>query len=354
MKILCVANGTLFVGHQELAIASGLKEVGHEVTVLHDTTHGLFCNGWIPHPLVVSDIVKTIHGDYSVMPTLSKPDIILGVDQSVVPYVSNLKKMYGVPGFCIFLDFPVHVIDKNQPDFSPHYAARFEKYLEIGAELDSLIFISTVAADEYSKRTGRPCYKSFFVVSTLDLIGQTGMDMLLNRIPYVSSTHRFEEFKGSRYLIEALYEIDVNYKAVAVGGSKEKEHVALAKAFLGPRFDYYPKAPEPLKHRIVKASRLLVYPQCNPWMGAIAPLEAMALEVPTIVFDYPINREEYEDCTIYVPPKDVNSLTNAILSVLNHDINLKDMIAKGKKRVQEVFSPKASGERLTKIFEEFV
>jgi glycosyltransferase involved in cell wall biosynthesis len=355
MKVLCIANGTLFVGHQELAIASGLKEVGHEVKILHDIDHGIFCNGWIPAPLISEDIIKVPHGVYTTIPeSIEKPDVIIGIDQSVVPYVASLKKFYGVPAFCIFLDFPVHVIDPGQPNYNQDYSNRFYRYLKIGEELDSLIFISSVAAEEYTKRTQKPAKKSFFVVATLDMIYKINNSEMVDVEPYVSSSHRFEEFKGGRYLIEALYGIDIGYKAVAVGGSQEAEQVALAKSYLGKRFEYFPKAPELKKHEIVKNSRLLCYPQCNPWMGAIAPLEAMALGVPAVVFDYPINREEYEDCAIYAKPKDVEDLQAKILQVLNREVDLFSLRRRAHKRVDDYFSPRASGERLTKIFEEYV
>ena len=115
--------------------------------------------------------------------------------------------------------------------------------------------------------------------------------------------------------------MNVKYKAISVSGNIEKQVEADAKNKLEDQFVYIKQAPEKQKLKIISNAMLLCYPQITHWVGGLSPLEAMALRTPVVCFDFPVLRELYGDCAIYAKPKDVDSLQDKILSVLNDDFD---------------------------------
>jgi len=354
MNIFCIGNGTLSVAHQELVIAAALKEAGHEVRITHDLRWGFFNLGMIPEPLEEKDIVKQNHGDYNpVMPDFGggKVDVVFGMDQSVSPFVDTMKKQLGCPGINMFLDFPKHVVDEGSaPDFNPEYSKRFYQWLGIANEAEGLIFNNTVAVDYAKRFLSRDIELVWYPLCNLSLINKTKAQP---SDPYVASCHRFISYKGTEYLIKALYGIPIDYKAISVSGNLLHQVKAFGEDMLEERFHHIVKAPEKEKLALIANAEVLVYPQITDWVGGLSPLEAMALRTPAICFDYPVLRELYADCAIYAEKEDVDSLQERILQVLNGEFD-ESIIDRAFGRVAKYFTPNKMAEDLTKVFERYI
>ena len=352
MKILCIAHGTLSVAHQELVIAAALKQQGHDVAVTHDMDFGFFNKGVLPEPLTEEDILPHKHGDFSGLRIKEPPDIILGMDQSVAPVVAAAKKHGNRPALCMFLDFPKHVIDEGSPvDYNPEYAQRYYSWLAAGYELDNIIFNNSIACTEIKSRRNTDTELVWYPLCNLDQIKQTTKKIDLED-PYVVSCHRFVAYKGTEYLVKALYGMNIKYQAISVSGNIEKQVEADAINKLGDQFVYIKQAPEKQKLKLISNAMLLCYPQVTHWVGGLSPLEAMALKTPVVCFDFPVLRELYEDCAIYAKPKDVDDLQEKILNVLNGDFDTT-ILKSARNRVFKHFTPEAMAKKLTKVLEKY-
>lgn len=353
MNILILAHGTLSVAHQELVIAAAIKSEGHQVQITHDINFGIFNKGFIPEPLTKEDIIPHIHGKFDDLRVKIEPDIILGMDQSLAPVALAAKEHGNKPALCMFLDFPKHVIDIGSPvDHNPEYGNRYYSWLHAGLKLDSIIFNNNVACEEIKLRDNRDTELVWYPLCNFEDIKKVKKSVN-EEDPYIASCHRFVAYKGTDYLIKALYGIDVKYKAMSVSGNIEKQVSAFGSSTLGDKFQHIVQAPEKLKLKVIADAMAFCYPQITDWVGGLSPLEAMALRTPTIVFDYPVLREIYEDCVIYVKPKDIDDLQDKIISVLNGDFD-DSIIDRAEKRMHEFFTPKRMAQELIKVMKKYL
>jgi glycosyltransferase involved in cell wall biosynthesis len=361
MNILMVANGTLSVAHQELVIGAALKKAGHGVQIIHDLDFGFFNKNYLPPPLVEDDIVKQAHGDYSAIKTRINPDIIFGLDQSVAPFVLTVKQHIPRPALCMFLDFPKHVIDHGSPaDYNPDYSSRYYQWLGHAMQLDNIIFNNEVAVKEWYIRENVMAELVWYPLCNLEDIakvkkkGNALKDIYTD--PYIASCHRFINYKGTEYLVKALYGIEgIKYHAVSVSGNIEKQVEAYAKSVLSDRFIYTKRAEEQHKLEIIRGALVFCYPQITYWVGGLSSLEAMALGTPVVCYDYPVLRELYGDSVVYAEKKSVDSLQEKLVEVLNEDIDEQSVrIQKGKERIKKFFTPDVMARKLTGIFEKYL
>jgi glycosyltransferase involved in cell wall biosynthesis len=347
-----LANGTLSVAHQELVIGAALKKAGHNVQIIHDVNFGFFNKAFLPEPLNEEDMVPQEHGNFQALKARVEPDIIFGLDQSVAPFALSAKHHIKKPTLCMFLDFPKHVIDEGSPvNWNPDYAKRYYHWLSCGLSLDSVIFNNKVACDEIKRRENKETELVWYPLCNLNYIEQITKKVDLED-PYVVSCHRFIAYKGTEFLVKALYGIDVKYKAISVSGNLEKQIEAHARSVLEDNFEYFPRAEEKLKLKLIANALLLCYPQITNWVGGLSPLEAMALRTPVVCFDYPVLRELYEDCAVYAKPEDIDDLQVKLITVLNDDYDMS-IVDKAEARIAEHFTPDKMAERLTKVFEKY-
>lgn len=353
MNILCIGNGTLSVAHQELVIAGALKSLGHSVKVTHDLEWGFFNQNKIPSPLEPGDLIITKHGDYKdFYPVFDfgKTDIIFGLDQSVVPFVYTMRKKLGCPAVAMMLDFPKHVIDEGSPaDFNPDYSNRYYTWINMLNDIDGIVYNNEIAANHVSMLLEREVHLVWYPLCNLDAISKIEKR---KSDPYVVSCHRFINYKGTEYLIKALYGVPIDYRAISVSGNLEQQITGFGQDMLGGRFIKMPKLSEEDKLQTIANAEVLVYPQITDWVGGLSPLEAMALRVPVVCFDYPVLRELYEDCAVYAKKKDIDSLQEKILMVLNEEYD-KSIIDRAQERIQSNFHPNQMAKKLIAVFEKY-
>lgn len=86
---------------------------------------------------------------------------------------------------------------------------------------------------------------------------------------------------------------------------------------------------EELVH-LLGSSKTFVLPSHQEGFG-LAVIEAMAAGLPCIISDLPATREAFSSAALFVQPKNVQSLTEALIFLLSHPEKAKELQEKGKK-----------------------
>jgi glycosyltransferase involved in cell wall biosynthesis len=350
MKVLLIGNGFLSMAHQELHIAAGLKQAGNEVVILHDPQCSEFNKGYIPPPLLSKEIIIKKPGDFEVEKGIKGVDCCLGLDQSVSALTRAYESEYHCPASCIMLDYPRHMIDEGSPqDYDPEYSANYYTAINYANEMSGgIIFTSKTMALRAANNLRKPPYYFYYPLCTTNAIDGKKFDI---DVPYIASTHKFFSYNGTEYLIKALSEMMVDYCAAFAGGFIEPQVIAFAQRMLADKFHPYPKLAEANKWRLLKSAKVLCYPNLCGWSGGMAVLEALYMGTPVVCSDFPLYKEFFGDSVVYTAPKNIDDLQEKLLLVLNKEIDLETLKARGKERVQLMFTPEQAGKALTQILE---
>lgn len=172
---------------------------------------------------------------------------------------------------------------------------------------------------------------------------------------YLLAVGSIEPRKNLKNLLEAYTKLDRNikdrYNLILVGASgwNNSEIMDLIESLKEwVQYSGY-VSDEALAHLYSQAS-LFIYPSLYEGFG-IPPLEAMACGVPVVASKASSLPEVCGDAAYYVDPLDADSITEAIITVLN-DENLKnDLVKKGLSRAKE-FSWERSAKAHLAVFEE--
>jgi glycosyltransferase involved in cell wall biosynthesis len=88
--------------------------------------------------------------------------------------------------------------------------------------------------------------------------------------------------------------------------------------------------PERRMARLLQSSKIFVLPSLREGFG-LAVAEAMAAGLPCIISDLPALREFYSSAAIFVPPSNVESLSDAVLFLLQHPEKRRELRKRGQK-----------------------
>ncbi|TKC16990.1 glycosyltransferase family 4 protein [Robertmurraya kyonggiensis] len=174
--------------------------------------------------------------------------------------------------------------------------------------------------------------------------------------PYVLYVGNVKPHKNLISLIQAfkLIKDEIKQDLVIVG---KKEGFITGDKFIG-------KAAEELSDRIVftgyvsdellkryyKHADVLVFPSIYEGFG-LPPLEAMAVNCPTIVSNKASIPEVCEDASLYIDPHNPMDIAEKILLVLKNEEIKKDLIGRGKAHVKK-FKWRNTSEQIIQEFKE--
>lgn len=350
MNILAFGNGSLSVAAQERKLAVEWAKKGHKVYLLHNESYKLFDRGDLPKHknLILIDLPFTEY-KFELLQIEDKIDVCFGFDQSVCPFVAEYKRKTNIKSFCMFLDFPVHVIDgKDAFNYNFGYSQRYYWWINCGLEIDGFIFNNSIAVDEFYKRYKRKADLVFYAISN-----DSALDGLTAKPTkdFVVGCHRLINYKGTAYTFQALKRLNYDYAHLYVSGEdKEIENVkALASSFTS-QVRFLEKVDENDKMQIIYNAKLIVYPQVTEWIGGLSILEGWSVLTPGVCFDYPVLRELYGDCVLYARPRSVIDLREKIKTLYeDKDLN-KELAQKGYDRFHKMFTRKVMAENLLKVF----
>jgi len=347
MNILIFGNGTLSLAHQERKICVKFAELGHKVYLLCNVQRKLFDVGELPsHPnLIILDIPAEKY-NYKELEINDEIDVVLGMDQSVCPFVADYKRITHKKAFCIFLDLPIHCIDGKDPvNYNFEYAQRYYYWLTCGLELDSIIFNNSVAVEEFKRLYNRDSKLVWYPVVDDDYLNL----YIVNKSDYVVGCNRLVPYKGTSLLVDALRRLPYRYKHISVSGDIKK-FVQVTSQILGKdRFSLIYQASEQDKMQIIADAYLIVYPQITEWVGGMSILEGMSVKTPGVCFDYSVLRELYDDCVLYVRKKSVTDMREQIKKLYEDKDLYLDLQIRGYERFKKYFMRKVMIENLLKV-----
>ena len=356
MKILVYGNGSLSVAQQERKLCVEFAKAGHQVHLLTDTQRRLFDVGEIEK----HENLKVYHMPYSeyrfdYIPIEEKMDVVLGMDQSVAPLCLEYQKRLKTPAYCMYLDFPVHVVDPNGSAYNFDYSQRFYYWIMCGLELEGVIFNNTVAVEEFFKRYRKEAHLVWYAVSNDNYLEDRKKSPLADTgstNDFIFGLNRIIPYKGMEYIMEALKHIKAPYKHAYV--SADEKYFSKIKKLaseLPNDITFIEKLSEQGKMEHLYNSRVVVYPQVTEWVGGMSIIEGWSTKTAGVCFDYPVLRELYDDCVLYANPKDSEDLGKKI-DMLYKDNDLRNEITKkGWDRFSHHFTREAMVNSILEIIE---
>ncbi len=354
MNILVFGNGTLSVAQQERKICVEIAKKGHKVFLICNRPNILFNVGMIEKhenlkifEIPMNDLKLE---DFSTFSN-EKMDVCLGMDQSVVPLVAEYKKRFHIPSYCMFLDFPVHVIDGKDPvNYNYQYSQRFYYWINCAMEIDSIIFNNTVAVEEFYKRYKRDSKLVWYAVMEDDYLYNLDCSVNIPTKDYVFGCNRVIPYKGTDIALQSMKRLPYEYKHAFVSAdSKEISKLkSIAKEF-PYNVKFFEKLSENEKMNMFWNAKLIVYPQIIEWIGGMSILEGMSVKTPGICFDYPVLRELYDDCVIYAKPKNFMDLREKIKQLYEDEYLNKELAVKGYERFKRYFTREVMAYKLIEV-----
>lgn len=352
MKILVFGNGTLSVAHQEIKICSTIAELGHQVYLVLNPKPKLFDVGKVfKHPnLHIMQDPEHRYNPQIIQDAGIEFDACLGMDQSVSPFVSEFKNNYKhVYSACLFLDYPVHVVDdSSSQNYSFDYSQRYYYWINCALEIDTIIFNNTVAVEYFKKKYKRDSKLVWYCITEdkfLDTYDSIKED-------YVVACNRLILYKGTDYLVDALARTDYQYKHISVSGNLTQRFKDRCIKSMPDRSELYERCAEDKKMQLIADAKIVVYPQITEWIGGLSIIEGMSVKTPGVCFDYPVLKELYADCVLYSRRKSALDLRKNIKELWNNAGLYRDLQQRGYERFKKYFTKKIMAENLVKVLEE--
>ncbi len=160
-----------------------------------------------------------------------------------------------------------------------------------------------------------------------------GIDLLLEAIPFV-----VQEFPHVKFLIIG-YPNEEHYRQKACSfGVDEWTH------FTG-------KVPYQEVPRYLSLADVAISPKISTTEGNLKLFTYMAMGLPTVVFDNPVNREILGDLGVYATNPDAENLASAILEILKDEERAKYLSKQCRNKAITEYSWLAVGQRVTNIYD---
>jgi glycosyltransferase involved in cell wall biosynthesis len=160
-----------------------------------------------------------------------------------------------------------------------------------------------------------------------------GIDILLEAIPLVVREAPKVKFLIVGYPNEDYY----RHKARTLG-------VATWVHFTG-------KVPHEELPRYLSLADVAVSPKISTTEANLKLFSYLAMGLPTVVFDNPVNREILGNLGIYATAVDAKSLAQALLGILQDRFRARQLGAQGRAKATADYSWLAVGKRLTHIYD---
>lgn len=351
MNILVFANGSLSVAGQELKLSVEFAKLGHKVHILCNDLNKLFDVGSIEeHENLIVYNEPYSQYRYKELYIEDKIDVCFGMDQSVAPFVAEYKLYTNVPSYCMFLDFPIHVIDSvDTLTYNFDYAQRYYYWISCALQLDGVIFNNAVAVEEFRRRYKRDAHLVWYAISNDDALDKLSVTQPSK--DFFVGCNRLILYKGTDYTIKALKKLPYRYKHIFVSG--DENHLNMLKSLceeIDNEIIFYNKLGENEKMQMIYNARLLVYPQVTDWIGGLSIIEGWSVKTPGVCFDFPVLREIYGDAVLYAKQRSVVELRDQIRALYEDEELNKEMSQRGYDRFKKYFTRKTMAENLLKVF----
>ncbi len=159
-----------------------------------------------------------------------------------------------------------------------------------------------------------------------------GLDLLLESIPLV-----VRDVPKVKFLIVGYPNVE-NYREKA-----RQLGVERSVLFTG-------RIPHEEVPRYLSVADVAVSPKISTTEANLKLFSYMAMGLPTVVFDNPVNREILGDIGIYAKMGDANSLAVALISILQDQKRARQVGVEGRTKATKEYSWLVVGKRLTTIY----
>ena len=303
MKILIFGNVEKFKGREQSKIAQTIAKQGHKVYFVGNSISGLkstdsFVYICLPYHEYRFDFLRID----------DKIDVVLGLHQSVVPFVADYRIKTRAKSYCLFLDFPAHIIDgKDWANYDLTQSQVFYYWINCALELDGIIFTSAIASKEFYKRYKRQSFVLYYSAVSDNFIDRECSDYICGNNDLIAINGvdiGIESIKLTPYAYEHIY-----YNSDPIQFDIIKD---IAKS-IPNKIKLYFRPDDKIK--IIQQSRLFLSCQHGQWLRNEYIIESLSAGVPAICFDYPVLRDLYQDSVIYVKPFDFKKMTKQIIGL---------------------------------------
>lgn len=275
--------------------------------------------------------------------------------QIIIPFYVIFRKidvLHSTSGyFSVLAPCPqiLSIMDVNYMVYPQHFDYWWREYskmlLKISAFLNSGIIITI---SDYSKEM---IVKYFNISSKRIIVISPGISANIKSYnftekckslqPFILFVGALEPHKNIPFLIESFSQLINKYgmtdiHLLIVGKYSRGTRDILSKIDqlnVNKYTSLFGSVSENELEEIYLNASLFVFPSLVEGFG-FPTLEAMIRGIPVVASDIPCNREVLGDSAIYFNPTDVSSLCEAIISVLNNDVLVKEMVSRGKKKAQ--------------------
>lgn len=163
------------------------------------------------------------------------------------------------------------------------------------------------------------------------------------------------EYQGIDLLIESIPLVvkdSPDVKFLIVGYPNEEVYRRKSEALgVGMYVHFTGKVPHEELPRYLSLADVAVSPKISTTEANLKLFSYMAMGLPTVVFDNPVNREILGDLGIYARSGDVNSLAQALVGILLDRDRARQLGAQSREKAASDYSWLAVGKRLRHIYD---
>ena len=160
-----------------------------------------------------------------------------------------------------------------------------------------------------------------------------GIDLLLEAVPLV-----IRESPGVKFLIVGYPNEDLYREKARALGVEKWVH------FTG-------KIPHQELPRYLSLADVAVSPKISTTEANLKLFSYLAMGLPTVVFDNPVNREILGNLGIYATTGDATSLAQALVGILQDQSRARELGAQGRQKAKSDYSWLVVGKRLKSIYD---
>ena len=162
------------------------------------------------------------------------------------------------------------------------------------------------------------------------------------------------DYQGTPYLVQAAAQLKtagVEAHFLIMGYPNPQFYVNMAQQLgVQDRVTLTGKIPYEQAADYLSIGDVAVAPKLSATEGSGKVLNYMAMGLPTVTFDTPVQREYLADLGVYAPPADLEAFTAAIRSLLADPARREELGAALRQRVIEHFAWEQAGRQITSLY----
>jgi glycosyltransferase involved in cell wall biosynthesis len=164
-------------------------------------------------------------------------------------------------------------------------------------------------------------------------------------------------YQGTPYLVQSAAQLKaagIDAHFLIMGYPGHQDYVQLAHRLgVEDRVTLTGKIPYEQAAHYLSVGDVAVAPKLSATEGSGKILNYMAMGLPTVAFDTPVQREYLGDLGVYAPPGDLDALTAGIRTLLDDVARRVELGAALRRRAKDHYSWERAGRRIISIYDQF-